>query len=149
MSKLSVLEGTVQKTHEWLRDIKQGLGFDNDRAAYAALRGTLHALRDQLQTDEIAQLGAQLPLLVRGIYYEGWDPRGDAAAGRSTPDFLERVAHELRDHPELHDIVSVAQTVLGVVASHVSPGEIDQVVHVLPPETRKLWLEAAFPQAPR
>jgi uncharacterized protein (DUF2267 family) len=67
MTKLSVLDTTVQKTHEWLRDIKEGLGFDNDRAAYAALRATLHGLRDLLATDQVARFGAQLPMLVRGI----------------------------------------------------------------------------------
>jgi uncharacterized protein (DUF2267 family) len=149
MSRLSVLESTVQRTHEWLRDIKQGLGFDNDRAAYAALRGTLHALRDQLQTDEIAQLGAQLPLLVRGIYYESWNPKPATATRRVRTDFLSSIRHGLHDHPELRDTIKVAQTVLGVISAHVSPGEIDQVVHVLPAETRKLWLEAAFPQPSR
>jgi uncharacterized protein (DUF2267 family) len=149
MSRLSVLESTIQKTHEWLRDIKQGLGFDNDRAAYAALRGTLHALRDQLQTDEIAQLGAQLPLLVRGIYYESWDPKPAAATVSGRPDFLGSISHELHAHPELRDTIQVAQTVLGVISAHVSSGEIDQVVHVLPADVRKLWLEAAFPQPSR
>ncbi len=74
MTKLDVLDTTVQKTHEWLRDIKDELGFDNDHAAYAALRATLHGLRDLLVTDQVARFGAQLPMLVRGIYYEGWNP---------------------------------------------------------------------------
>jgi uncharacterized protein (DUF2267 family) len=55
-------------------DIKKGLGFDNDRAAYAALRAILHALRGLMRVDDIAHLGAQLPMLIRGICYEGWDP---------------------------------------------------------------------------
>ena len=75
----------------------------------------------------------------------GWDPGPDMATARSTPDFLARVAHELRDHPELRDTSKIVQTVLGVIAARVSSGEIDQVVHVLPPDTRKLWLAAAFP----
>jgi uncharacterized protein (DUF2267 family) len=38
------------------------------------LRATLHALRDRLIIDEVAQLSAQLPMLIRGLYYKGWDP---------------------------------------------------------------------------
>ena len=51
MAALSVLDTTVQKTHEWLGDIKRGLQVENGRTAYAALRDTLHALRDQLNTE--------------------------------------------------------------------------------------------------
>ncbi len=139
MTKLGMLETTVQKTHEWLRDIKDGLGFDNDRAAYAALRATLHALRDQLTTDQVAQLGAQLPVLVRGIYYEGWNPDSRLDAGARRPDLLESIRHELREHLELHDTERIARIVFDVVTRHVTAGEIDKIVNSLPREIRALW----------
>ncbi len=139
MTKLGVLDTTVQKTHEWLRDIKEGLGFDNDRAAYAALRATLHGLRDLLATDLVAQLGAQLPMLVRGIYYEGWNPASTLTGGQRRHDFLEAVRRELREHLELRDAERVARIVFGVVATHVTSGETEKIVHSLPREVRALW----------
>jgi uncharacterized protein (DUF2267 family) len=41
--------------------------------SYAALRAVLHALRDRLTIAEAAHLAARLPMLIRGIYYHGWD----------------------------------------------------------------------------
>jgi uncharacterized protein (DUF2267 family) len=143
MTKLGVLDSTVQKTHEWLRDIKEGLGFDNDHAAYAALRATLHCLRDLLGHHEVAHLGAQLPVLIRGIYYEGWVPDVVPEGRRDRQAFLDHVRHELRDHPELRGTQRVVGIVLGVLEKHVTPGEITKIVHVLPREIRTLWPEPA------
>lgn len=139
MTKDGVLESTVQKTHEWLRDIKEGLALDNDRAAYAALRATLHGLRDLLTTDQVALFGAQLPMLVRGIYYEGWNPASALTGERQRRVFLEAVRHELREHLELCDAERVARVVFDVVTRHVSPGEIEKIAHSLPRDVRALW----------
>ena len=146
MTKVAALDSTLQKTHEWLRDIKTDLGFDNDRAAYAALRATLHGLRDLLGTDQVALLGAQLPMLVRGIYYEGWNPAPAPGGARHRGDFLEVLRHELRDHLELRDVGRVASIVLGVIQAHVSAGEIEKIVHALPREVRAMWPEPPPPK---
>ena len=73
---LAVFDTTLQKTNGWLKDLMHELGWDDRHKAYLALRATLHALRDRLTVEEVAQLGAQLPMLIRGFYYEGWDPTG-------------------------------------------------------------------------
>ena len=142
MSKLTVVDSTVHKTYEWLRDVREGLGFDNERAAYAALRATLHGLRDLLSTDQVAQLGAQLPMLLRGLSYEGWTPQ----PGVDRPhrhDFLASVSHELHDHGELRDTARVARIVMATLDTHLTPGETEKIVESLPQEVRALWLTAA------
>jgi hypothetical protein len=48
MTKAAVLDTSLQRTHEWLHEIGREIGFDNEPAAYAALRATLHAVRDRL-----------------------------------------------------------------------------------------------------
>jgi uncharacterized protein (DUF2267 family) len=138
MTKLSVIDTTIQKTNEWLRDIKEGLGTDNDRAAYVGLCAVLHGLRDLLGTDQAAQFGAQLPMLVRGIYYERWDP-ASTLTGPRRHDFLAAVGDEMRDYVELRDAERTARAVFGVIALHVAPGEIDKLKHSLPREVRALW----------
>ena len=65
---LEVFDRTVQKTNSWLHDLMQVLQWADKHKAYLALRATLHALRDRLTVDEVAQLGAQLPMLIRGFY---------------------------------------------------------------------------------
>ena len=68
---LEVFDKTVQTTNTWLKEIMEFTGPDR-RRAYRVLAAVLHALRDRLTVDEVAQLGAQLPILVRGLYYDQW-----------------------------------------------------------------------------
>jgi uncharacterized protein (DUF2267 family) len=136
---LAVFDTTLQETNGWLRAIMEELDWDDRQRAYEALRGTLHALRDYLTVDEAAQLAAQLPMLVRGIYYEGWDPSRVPVEGRSREDFLRRVAAEIvRANPGLHP-EPAARAVLRVVAGRVSAGEVEDVRGMLPKEVRGLW----------
>ena len=71
MMGVAILDRTVQKTNVWLRDARGELDWTSSQRAYLAMRAVLHAVRDRLSVEEIAQLGAQLPIFVRGIYYEG------------------------------------------------------------------------------
>lgn len=145
---VEALDTTVQKTNEWLRDIAIELGVDNRRHAYLALRGTLHAIRDFLPLDESAQLSAQLPMLVRGIYFEGWNPATPAEQDRSREGFLRRVEASLEravwneEYPI--DTEEAARAVLRVLSDRISPGEMDQVRHVMPERVRELWPEATM-----
>lgn len=105
--------------------------------AYLALRATLHALRDRLTIEEAAQLAAQLPMLIRGFYYESWDPTGKPLKERHREEFLARIKQELR--PRQTDPERVARAVFQVLANRISEGEIEDVEHVLPKEIRDLW----------
>jgi uncharacterized protein (DUF2267 family) len=66
-TRLDVFDATVHKTNEWLNDVMDALSSRDQHQAYAAMRATLHALRDRLTVEEVAQLGAQLPMLIRGF----------------------------------------------------------------------------------
>jgi len=140
---MDVFDTTMQQTNEWLKEIATDLHWEDRRHAYLALRGTLHALRDYLVPDEAAHLAAQLPLLVRGIYYEGWDPSKTPAANRGREDFLGRVASEFKRADPSVDPLRATRAVLDVVSKHVSAGEINQVKQVLPKDVRSIWPERA------
>ena len=73
---LAAFDSTLHTTNAWLADIQMRTGWQDRHAAYHALCTVLHALRDRLTIDEAAALDAQLPMLVRGFYYEGWHPAG-------------------------------------------------------------------------
>jgi uncharacterized protein (DUF2267 family) len=137
---LEVFDTTLHKTHRWLNELMRIMGWDDRHRAYLAMRATLHALRDRLTVEETAQLGAQLPMLIRGFYYEGWDPTGKPVRARHREQFLSGIT---RYFPQGSDLEpeEVARGVFLVLAIHVTEGEIEDVKHVLPAEIRDLWPE--------
>jgi uncharacterized protein (DUF2267 family) len=134
---LDVFDKTLQTTHNWLDEIMAELGPDR-QVAYHALRAVLHALRDRLPLELAAHLSAQLPLLVRGIYYDEWHPRPETSKQRSREEFLGHVGEGLRGirpvNPE-----QAARAVFGVVARHVSEGQAEKVRQALPKDVQALW----------
>jgi uncharacterized protein (DUF2267 family) len=137
IAHVDVVDRSVEKTNIWLRDMAAELGTDR-ASAYRALRAVLHALRDRLTVDEAAQLAAQLPLLVRGIYYDGWDPSRTPLKYSHASDFLDRVADEANLAGETEASYAVSATAQ-VLREHVSEGELDDVMAILPHEVRKLF----------
>jgi uncharacterized protein (DUF2267 family) len=139
---LAVFDTTLQKTNGWLKDLMHELGWDDRHKAYLALRATLHALRDRLTVEEVAQLGAQLPMLIRGFYYEGWDPTGKPLRERHEEQFLIRISREFSDEARdgsSRSVSEIARAVFTVLAGRVTEGEIEDVKHLLPTELRELW----------
>jgi uncharacterized protein (DUF2267 family) len=132
-------DSTVQTTNIWLNEIQEQLNWGEDHPrAYHALRAVLHALRDRLSVDHVAALAAQLPMLIRGFYYEGWRPHGKPLKERHKDAFLAHIAGDFREDPYT-DPERVANAVFRVLSKHVSSGEIENVKGSLPAEIRSLW----------
>ncbi len=131
---------TVQKTNEWLGELRGDLGWDDQHQAYAGLRAVLHALRDRLTLEEAVELGAQLPMLVRGFYYEGWRPAGKSVKERRLDDFLAHVERELPPRRDV-DVEELVRAVFRLLDHRVSGGEIEDVKGILPRQLRALWPE--------
>jgi len=142
MSKAPILGTSVQRAHEWLHEIGNGLGFDNERAAYAALRATLHVVRDRLPVELAAHFAAGLPTLIRGIYYDGWHPSSGHLKAAHAEDFADSMRNELRGHDELQNAERVALTVMRVIDHRMEPHQIDHVLEALPKQVRELWRNA-------
>jgi len=79
-------------------------------------------------------------MLVRGLYYEAWDPSREPSRVRHQQEFFDLVSAELKEHNELRDARRVTRIVFGVLAKHLSPGETEKVLLTLPEELRELWV---------
>ncbi len=86
MADLNVtgLDRTVQETDKWLKEIGGGLEVEDRQIAYHALRGVLYTLRDRIEPNETFHLAAQLPLMIRGIFFEGYKPANKPEKFRGT-----------------------------------------------------------------
>ncbi len=135
---LSLFDSTIHTTNLWLHDLGERLGWEDRAGCYHALRAVLHALRDHLPVEQAAALAAQLPMLVRGFYYEGWHPHGKPLKERKKDQFLAPIRQAFPKEPELN-AEDVTRAVFAVLADHVTAGEIEAVKRCLPAELRELW----------
>lgn len=140
MSKQTIpaFESAVADSYAWLNAIEDDLGYEDKHVALQGLRGVLHALRDRLTIDQNAHLSAQLPLLIRGLYFENWDPQPVPDRDRSLEGFLAKVGTAMAGYPglEMRDVVT---TVFLVLRRHITGGEADKIVKALPHQIAVLW----------
>jgi uncharacterized protein (DUF2267 family) len=135
---LDVFDKTLQTTNGWLNEIASDLGPDR-QVAWHALGAVLHALRDRLTLGLAVHLGAQLPLLVRGLYYDQWHA-GDPALlkVRSADEFLQHVSKGLAGIRPVN-VITATESVFRVLNHHVDPAQIANVRAALPDQIRALW----------
>ncbi|MDG9674283.1 DUF2267 domain-containing protein [Micromonospora sp. DH14] len=131
-SMISAFESSLDKTNIILKDIEDAYGWPKERRnqSYAALRTVLHLLRDRLPVDESVEFAQQLPVLVRGIYFDGWVP-SDVPIKLNRDDFLYEVRqgfpYDAEGGPE-----RVTQVVLDTLRRHVTQGEWQDVKDTMP-----------------
>jgi uncharacterized protein (DUF2267 family) len=136
-ARVDIIDRSVEKAHVWINDTAEQLGTKDSHQAYRVLRAFLHAVRDHLSVDEAAQLSAQLPIFVRGVFFEGWDPSRTPDHARDLDSFLARIAGEAGLAGETE--ASFAATAAGrVLRQHVSGGEGDSILRALPQHVRQL-----------
>lgn len=136
------LDHSIQETNLWLKAVMGHLDTDDRHLAYVALRATLHALRDRIGPENAVHLGAQLPMLVRGIYYEGWHMAGTPTKERHENQFLKHVGRILGVRSEV-DPEGVTRAVFDVMWEKIDPGEIAKVINLMPVSLRDLWPRVA------
>lgn len=141
-SHVPAFDSTLNITHQWLRELTSEAGLHDQSQAYSVLRAVLHALRDRLVIAEAVDLGAQLPMLVRGFYYEGWKPSAVPTKQRTQQAFLEGIAQQLIAIESV-DAKQATEAVFRLLDRHISQGEIEDIRNVLPHEIRNLWPDAA------
>lgn len=135
---LESIDHTVQLTHIWINDLDGRIGWENKWRSYRLLRTVMQALRDWLPINEAADFAAQLPELLRGVYYEHWRPANVPVTNRSKADFLARVDQAFQTDPLVSTPDAVA-TVFAMLSDRISGGEIEDVRSSLPADLRGLW----------
>jgi uncharacterized protein (DUF2267 family) len=140
-SGLDVFDKTLQTTHVWLKDIMDATGPDR-QVAWHVLGAVLRAVRDRIPLDLAVHLGAELPILVRGTYYDQWRPELQPERYRSLDEFLERVSAGLGGIRPV-DPRDAARSVFDVLTRHLPEGQVGKVRDALPADVRALWHEAA------
>jgi uncharacterized protein (DUF2267 family) len=135
---LEIFDTTLQETNHWLKLVMEELETDNRKHAFTALRATLHALRDRIGPANTVHLGAQLPMLLRGAYYEGWRLSETPSRERHMEDFLDRIEANLPRNSQI-DAADCARATFSALAKCLDGGEVEKLTRLLPAEIRSLW----------
>lgn len=128
---------TIQQTNETLKEIERAFAWQDRRnQSYGALRAVLHTLRDRLTIEEASELAENLPMLIRGIFYEGWQP-SKVPKKLDKEEFLQEVRTKFRFSLE-GDIQMVIEVVLLALKKYIGQGEAEDIVGILPKDLAKM-----------
>ncbi|WP_082176534.1 DUF2267 domain-containing protein [Pseudaestuariivita atlantica] len=135
---LEIIDTAAHTTYEWLNELSERLDWSSKRSALRLLRATLHQIREHLLVDEMAQFSAQLPLLIKGMFIEGWVPNRTPSRARSADAFVRAIESELGKTDDYRGPEDIKYVFL-LLNAHISRGEIEDVRASLPRGVRALW----------
>ncbi|MFN0245366.1 MAG: DUF2267 domain-containing protein [Kofleriaceae bacterium] len=140
MTRSQLFDPAVESARKWLVELAENLDLPSaeDPRTMRSLRAGLHAIRARLTLHEVIDLGAQLPVLIRGIYYEGLASNHDPTSIRTPSQMLQRVSDELGNEHRV-EAVDVLRGVIHLLVEHVSTGEIRDIVATLPAPIAMMW----------
>jgi uncharacterized protein (DUF2267 family) len=135
--KFEVIEKTLEETNHVLSLVENHYGWKGQRnQSYEAVRVILHVLRDRMTIDQVALFSNQLPLLMRGVYYEGWKPSADAVQ-TSGQGFVEQV-REKYFQSTTEDIEDLISVVFGALIDCMDPEGAEIIKRELPEDVSRL-----------
>lgn len=140
MADITLLNKNIHKTFEWLRDIENNTQWEYEDKARALdiLRVVLHELRDNLMLNDLAHFSAQLPTVIKGILFEGWNPNHSL---RKEGEFAESIkAHLPQVYVEGTDINQAIKSVFLTIDKNIDKNEFEKLRKILLKGIRLLFI---------
>jgi uncharacterized protein (DUF2267 family) len=122
----------AQQAQQWIKELSEDLNWSDQGRAYRLFKSVLHAVRDWVSAEEATDFSAQMPMLIRGVYFEGWDPLKAPVIYRKRIDFI--------NDPLVMPAEDVGK-VLEFLGRKLPGGEIRQVRQSMPKSLRALWAD--------
>lgn len=138
MTHAAEFESSVAQTNAWIEDLAQRLNWHDREKVYRALIAALHALRDNLPWDEAVRVGAYLPTMLRGIFYEGWRPNSRPLSNGGRDAFLERIHASIHHDPGV-DPELVARALFALLAGRLQEADLEETRALTPKPLHGLW----------
>jgi len=135
---LEIIDQSTHLAHEWINELAGRLDWSSKRSALRFMRVILHRIRDHLLVNEAAQLSAQLPVMIRGFFFEGWVPKNTPIKERNAEDFIAFVEDQMGDTAEYRGRMDI-KCVFELINARISRGEVEDVRASLPQDLRDLW----------
>ncbi len=137
-----VFDRFLQEANEWVKSLMMEMNWEDRQFAFKGLSAVLHTLRDRLIPEQVVKFGAQLPVLIRGFYYDGWNISRTPVKLRDEKIFFSKVRDELDGDTTLAkqiDAETLCRAVFKLITHRISPGESENIKAQLPSEIKALW----------
>lgn len=134
---LDIFNHSIQKTNEVLIGVQDRLGWENRHLVFEVLKNTLHHLRDRLPVDENVNFADQLPMVLKGVYFEGWDP-SNAPIKETKDDFVNDIDIKYGYMVE-NDTEEIIKIVFDEIFKSIGLKESNKLKKVLPEDWRELF----------
>lgn len=131
--------------HKFVNEIADELGVPEDfDKADRIMTSVLHTLRDILTPEESMHLIAQLPMMIKAIYVNGWSLNKKSRI-HTIDEFIEGLMLQnpktaVTDFGNDTKATERSKAVFRVIRNHIAIGEVKDIVAQLPPELTELWL---------
>jgi uncharacterized protein (DUF2267 family) len=140
MSESGPFAAAVDHANHWVDQVATAMGGVDRHCAWSALRAVLQVVRDHVPHENAAHFAAQLPLVLRGGFYEGWRPVETPVHAHHASDFLGEIAAHMGQRRS--DQVDVEQAFHAVIAALGRCGMEHELAHIqrlMPMPIRELW----------
>lgn len=135
-SSIDIVDQNVKTINTWLKDISTELDAISEEEAWARLKAVLQTLRDRITVNEAADFAAQLPILARGLFFEGWKPAETPHKWRDREQYLQAFEQTIDGDV---DAEQTLKAVLKVLDRHLDSNELAEVRKMHPKEVWDLW----------
>ena len=141
---MALFDEWYHKGHQIVHEVMNELNLEDENKAFRLLKAVLQTLRDRLPTSEGKDFASQLPMVLKAVWCDGWDPtKVPDKSIKHKRDFLERLMNHSGlkksvDISNFEEAEKVAVGVFRVLKRHISYGEIKDVIGELPEEIREL-----------
>lgn len=129
-------EKYANEGNHFIYEVMEALNTTNGPKAGRITRAVLHAIRDRIPPIDAIQLGQQLPMAIKGIYFDQYSITGKPVVIRNKKRFLNFIKdHDgvsaNRDFLSYEEVVDALQAVFLVLENHISPGQVHQLRNLL------------------
>ncbi|HEV8286179.1 MAG TPA: DUF2267 domain-containing protein [Chitinophagaceae bacterium] len=141
---VNVFDNHCQEANRFIKDLALQLGSPDDTDhAIRILRCVFKALRRRIIPDESLHIISQLPLILKGLYVDGWDINEPLSEAKTFDEFL----FDIRNNTETSASVDFANdelarkkitTVFSALKEFVSEGELNHIRDELPKEIAEI-----------
>lgn len=140
-TKVNSLNRSIQSTNMWLNDIQMELKWPDMERVYAATKAMLHTLRDCMIVEEVFHLSAQFPLLLKGVFFDGYDPTGKPLDVDNRNKFFA-IIQDRFDKTSGLDGEVITRATLKVLYKRVGVGEMNDVMANMSDDIQGLFIAA-------